>query len=42
MTSECTCMSKFSKFVTYHLLSYVNRYKLVSVMNCDCMADEVR
>ena len=42
MTSECAGRSEFSKFVTYHLLRYINRNKLVSVMNCDCMADEVR
>ena len=42
MSSECTCRSELSQFVTYHLLGYINRNKLISVMNCDCMADEVR
>ena len=42
MSSKVSCRGEFAEFVTYHLLSNVNRDKLVSVMNCDCMADEVR
>ncbi len=42
MTSECTGRGEFAEFVTHHLLSYINRNELVSIMNCDSMSDEVR
>jgi len=42
MASESSCWRKLTKLVTYHILSYVNRNKLVSVMNCDGVADKVR
>ena len=42
MASECPCRSELTKLVTYHILSNINRNKLVSIMNCDGVAYEVR
>ena len=42
MTFECAGRGELSELVTYHLLSNVNRNKLVSIMNGDGVADEVR
>ena len=42
MTSEVAGRSELAQLVTHHLLSNVNRNELVSIMNCDSVADEVR
>ena len=42
MTAEVAGRGEFAEFVAYHLLSYVNRDKLVTVVNSDSMADKVR
>ena len=42
MTSEVAGGSELAQLVTHHLLSNVNRNELVSIMNCDSMADKVR
>jgi len=41
VTSEGTCRGKFAKFVTDHVLSNVNRYEFITVMNCYSMSDKV-
>ena len=42
MAFECSGRREFAELVAYHILSDVNRNELVSIMNCDSMADEVR
>lgn len=42
MASESSCWRKLTELVTYHILSNINRNKLVSIMNCDGVAYEVR
>ena len=42
MASESTRRREFSELVTHHVLRNVNRNELVSIMNCDSVADEVR
>ena len=42
MAFECSGRCEFAKFVADHVLSNVNRNELVSIMNCDSVADEVR
>ena len=42
MTFECAGGGKLSELVADHLLSNVNRNKLVSIMNGDSVADKVR
>ena len=42
MTLECAGRGKLTQLVAYHVLSDINRNELVSVMNCDRMAYEVR
>ena len=42
MTSKVAGRSELAQLVTHHLLSNVNRNELVSIMDCDSMADEVR
>ena len=41
MASESSCWCKLTELVTYHILSNINRNKLVSVMNSDGVAYEV-
>ena len=31
---------KLAEFVAYHVFSYINGDKFVTVMNCECMANE--
>ena len=42
MTSESAGRGEFAELVTDHLFGDVNRNELVSVVNGDGMADEVR
>ena len=42
MASECSCRSELTEFVAYHVLSNVNRNKLVSIMNSDSVTHKVR
>ncbi len=42
MSTECTCRGKLAQLVTYHVFSNINRDKFISVMNCDCMPNEIR
>ena len=37
MAFESSCRSKLSKLVTDHVLSYIDRNKFISIMNCKCM-----
>ena len=42
MAFESSGRGEFAKLVSDHVLSNVNRNELVPIMNCHCMADEVR
>ena len=42
MAFECSCRGKLAKLVTNHVFSNINRNELVSIMNCDSVAYEVR
>ncbi len=42
MASESSCWRKLTELVADHVLSNVNRNKLVSIMNCDGMTYKVR
>lgn len=42
MAFESSCRRKFAELMAYHVLSDVNRNELVSIMNCDSVAYEVR
>ena len=42
MAFESSCWRKLTKLVTYHVLSNINRNKLVSIMNCDGVTYKVR
>ena len=42
MTFECAGGGKLSELVTDHILSNINGNKLIAVVNCDGVADEVR
>ena len=42
MAFECTCRCKLTELVTNHVLSNINRNKLIAVMNCDGVAYEIR
>ena len=42
MASESPSRCELSKFVANHILSYIYRNELVSIMNCDSVAYEVR
>ena len=41
MTTEVTRRGEFPKFVTYHVLCYINRNKLIPVVHGDRMSDEI-
>ena len=42
MAFESSCRSKLSKLVTDHVLSYIDRNKFISIMNCDGVTYKVR
>ncbi len=42
MAFESSCRRELAELVAYHILSNVNRNELVSIMNGDSMANEVR
>lgn len=41
VTAECAGEGKFTKFMTHHVFSDINRYKLVAVMHGESVADEI-
>ena len=42
MAVGTTCRRQLAELMTNHVLSYVNRYDLISVMNCDSVSYEIR
>ena len=42
MAFECSCRRELTKLVAYHVLSNINRNKLISIMNCDGVTYKVR
>ena len=42
MASESSGGCKLAELVADHVLSYINRNKLIAVMNCNGVANEVR
>ena len=42
MASECSGRRELPEFVSDHVFSDINRNKLISVMNCDGVTDEIR
>ena len=42
MAAESASGCKLTEFVTYHVFRDINRDKLITIMNCDGMAHEIR
>ena len=42
VTTERAGRSKLTEFVTYHVLRYIYRNELVTIVNCDCVTYKVR
>ena len=42
VTAERAGRSKLTELVTYHVLRYIYRNELVTIVNCDCVTYKVR
>ena len=42
VTTECAGRSELAQLVTHHILGYIHRDELVTIMNCDSMTYEIR